>query len=145
MESFRLKKHDMELGCFVDEDGVIQVHMAGNLSGDYKNELHQWADAVREAMRQAKARNPEQVYCIVDLTGGVEADQESLKGLIDLVRHNQDYVTRTGVFGANPIMGSIVDIALKATGRKNMKIFKTREHAERWVLHGLGEEALEST
>lgn len=142
MKPFKLKKHDMELGCFIDYDGVIQIHMSGNLSSDYADDLSAWSAAVRVAMREAKERDSERVFCIIDLTGGVEADQESLTRLIDLVKHNKKFVTRTGIFGASLILRSFVDIALKATGRTNMKVFLDREQAEQWVLTGKSEAEL---
>ncbi|MCA9354580.1 MAG: hypothetical protein KC877_03625 [Candidatus Kaiserbacteria bacterium] len=136
MEAFHRTEHDMELGCYIDEHGVIQLRMSGNLSSDHIEHLEAWGESVREAMRTAKERDEEHVYCIIDLVGGVEADQDSLSFLISLVRHNKGYATRTGVFGANLIMRNFMDIALKVAGRTNMKAFATREQAEHWAITG---------
>jgi len=137
MRAFHEKKHDMELSCSLDYQGVVQISMSGNLSSDYEDVFIDWARSVRAAMKEVKSKNPERVLCIIDLTGPIiDTDQKTFKLLIELIRHNKDYVTRTGVYGAAFVTRNLVDIALKATGRKNMKMFVTREEAERWVFTG---------
>ena len=136
MPPYYRKDDDMELGCHIDEQGVIRIYMEGNLSSDNVDELLIWAESLRGAMRTAKASDPGAVYCVIDVVGRIDADFQSLRILIDLVRYNKDYSTRTGVYGANAIMRGFVDIAVKAAGRTNLKIFDTCEQAEHWVLTG---------
>ncbi|MFT5036547.1 MAG: hypothetical protein ACI9VM_000107 [Candidatus Azotimanducaceae bacterium] len=143
MKSYYNKTDDMELGCHIDEGGVIRVHMEGNLSSDNYDELLIWAESLRGAMRTAKAHDPKRVYCIINVVGRVDADLHSLKLLIDLVRHNKDYATRTGVYGANLIMRGFVDIAVKTAQRKNMKAFTTIDQAEKWIFTGKKDGVLE--
>lgn len=134
MQPFVVKNELMELSCHLDEAGVIQIRMSGNLSDDHEEELQRWAAAVRAAMRYAKAQNPGRVLCLIDLTGrNIEADHTSLTVLMELMKHNRDYATRTGVYGPSYFTRSIIEIALKATGRKNLKLFSTKTAAERWV------------
>ncbi|MCD5380976.1 MAG: hypothetical protein LR008_00150 [Candidatus Pacebacteria bacterium] len=137
MKTFHEKKYDMELACSLDNNGVIRIKMAGNVSSDYEDEFMEWSETVREVMHTAKETDPKKVFCVIDLTGQkIDADKESLGWLIDLVKYNKDYVTRTGVYGANLITRSLVDIALRTTGRDNMKMFETQEQAEGWVFTG---------
>lgn len=137
MKAFNVEKYDMELGCYLDDKGVIQILMSGNVSSDYEDEFAEWSESVKEAVRIAKENNPDKVYCVIDLSGlKIDADKESLEKLGELVLHNKGYATRTGVYGANLITRSFVDIALLPTGRKNMKMFQDKEDAERWVFTG---------
>jgi hypothetical protein len=136
MKAFGAKNDEVELAVSIDGEGIIRIVMSGNLSSDHDTLFAAWCDGVREAMREAKARDPERVFCVIDVTGGVDADKKTLGMLIELVKHNKEYATRTGVFGANPLMRSFMDIALKAARRTNMKAFPTQEEAEHWVLTG---------
>lgn len=136
MEPFFLKENNRELGCYIDEQGVIQLRMSGNLSIDHLDDFQAWSEAVKLAMRTAKARDEARVFCIINISGGIDADRETLSELIKLVRHNKDYATRTGVYGANYFTTSLMDIALKLAGRTNMKTFPNRTEAEHWVFTG---------
>jgi hypothetical protein len=131
---FNTSNHEMQLSCMTDDDGVIRLKMCGNLSSEYEKEFLEWSEAVKQAMRDAKERNPDWVLCVIDLTGAaIVADQKSLSQLVNLMKFNKDYVTRTGVYGANVFTRHIVDIALKITRRTNMKMCATEAEAEDWV------------
>lgn len=136
MEPFILKEHNRELRCYIDDEGVIQLRMTGNLSSDHLEDFQAWSESVKLAMRTAKAHDKNRVFCIIDITGGIDADREALSELVKLVRHNKDYATRTGVYGANYFTTSLMDIALKLAGRTNMKTFPNRAEAEHWVFTG---------
>lgn len=137
MEPYLRKNTDLELGCYIDEKGIIQLRMSGNLSSDYEDFFLEWDGEVRKAMITSKERDPENVYCVIDITGkSIDTDRKMLSHLINLMSHNKDYVTRTGVYGANFFAKSLIDIALKAVQRNNMKMFGTHEEAMAWVLLG---------
>lgn len=133
MHTFHFKNDELELGLSVDKNQVIQMRMSGNLSSDHRMHLLAWGEKVRETVCAVSEVSPDRVFCLVNLTGGMEADMETLVNLIELMRHNKHFVTKTAVYGATPIMKSFVDISLKATDRTNMKTFTTRTEAEKWL------------
>ncbi len=123
----------MELGCFIDEKGIIQMRLRGNFSSDHLVEFNGWCNATTEAMKTVYAKDPKRVYSIIDVTGGWGFDQKVLTLLIKAARENRPYATKTAVFGASMIMRSFMVIARLKTGRGNIKSFKSRADAECWL------------
>lgn len=137
MEPFLIKTDDMELGCSIDEQGIIQLRVNGNVGIENEEHFLEWSDVVRGAMVAAKEKDPERVLCMIDITDRpIDVDQSMLTHLFSLMNHNRDFATRTGVYGGNFFTRSLLDVALKATGRTNMKAYDSKEEALEWVLNG---------
>lgn len=127
---------DMLLKVGIGDDGIIHIRMKGNLSRDHLPEVVAWADDVRDAMKRASERDPKRVLTLIDVTGAFEADAATMAVLRSLMEHNKTYATRTAIFGATYFIRVLVEVAIQATFRTNMRIFMTRDEALQWLLNG---------
>jgi hypothetical protein len=127
---------DAELSCSLGDDGIIYITMGGNLTTDTLDVFDQWSEKVKEAMRTAYANDSDRVLTLIDASRAQEADQKSIARLIELMRYNKQFVTRTAVFGPEHLIRLVIEIALRVTRRTNMKLFDEKDEALNWLLGG---------
>jgi hypothetical protein len=125
---------EVHLTCELGDDDIIYLTMGGNVSGDTIDYFLEWAEKVKEAMREAYKRNPGHVLTLIDTRAIHEIDMDSVGELSKLLKYNKQYATRTAVYGANYFVHIIVEMALHISGRKNLEIFETKEEALKWLL-----------
>lgn len=134
MKPYSYKDDELELLLDVDDNGIMYLKVSGDLGKSKIKFLREWSNYVKKVTKDLYKKKSNKILVLIDASSANEVDAESLTELYDIVEHNSKFVARAAVFGANYFVRIIVELAIHATKRKKMKIFKTREDAMEYLL-----------
>ena len=98
---------------------------------DFKTGLMQASDMIEKTANEANKK----VKIILDLTEfSGNYSLPSLNLVVDFAKSNVPYVEKTASYGGSDKVNMAGEIAVALSGRDNIKICKTKEEAESFVL-----------
>ena len=72
------------------------------------------------------------------VAGGLGKSSLNLRWKLAMrMKQNRGLIRRSAVFGLSERLTTVVRIILRASGRTNVRIFDTRDAAEKWLLDGV--------
>ena len=74
------------------------------------------------------------VRYLVDVTEVKELTLAERWRLAERMKENRPLIMRTAVLGVHPMLRFPVQVILRVSGRDNVRLFATREDAQRWLL-----------
>jgi hypothetical protein len=86
-----------------------------------------------EAKKTAALHQPQSLLCLVDFTG-LKINRERTKIVQDMAAHNRQYLRFIALVGLGFPRSSMLRLMLKLAGKKNHRVFGTREKALRWLV-----------
>lgn len=122
-----------KLGVEIDANDMINLVLGGNVTDEYIVDLKKWGEEVKKAMKTVSQRTGGTVYTIIDISEAHEFDEAAMRVIRDLMEFNKTYATRTATFGGSIYSVMAQDTLMVMTGRTNMKAFKTKEEAVKWL------------
>ena len=116
----------------VSQDHILHLEL-GDITHDMLADLKAWADKVRRMIISVYNRTGEKVLSIVDVTNLKKYDSQAFLILTDLMKDNEQYISKTATFGGTENIIAAQDILLALTGRKDFRAFETKEEALAWL------------
>jgi hypothetical protein len=97
-------------------------------SADHAETLAAVAYARAEAPRHAPAR----ILTMTDVSG-IRYNAHIVQAIREMADHNKPYVAWGAVIGLSPLLRTIYELALRASGRTNLQTFESREAGLAWL------------
>lgn len=110
-----------------DKAEIMIVDFSGAKSTD---EIIQIAG---EAKKAAALHQPQSLLCLVDFTG-LKVNRERTKIVQDMAAHNRQFIRFIALIGLGFPRSSMLRLMLKLAGKKNHRVFGSREKALRWLV-----------
>ena len=117
----------------VDQNNILHLKLGNVDSPEKLNHLRKWSQEVKKTVVDVYKKTGKKILSIIDITELKKYDPEAFLILTDVMKANQSFVLKTASFGANPGILLAQDVLLAMSGRKNFKMFKTKEEALAWL------------
>jgi len=117
----------------VDQNNILHLKLGNVDSPEKLNHLREWSQEVKKTVVDIYKKTGKEILAIIDTTELEKYDSEAFLILTDLMKANESFVLKTASFGGNPDILLAQDTLLAMSGRKNFKMFKTKEEALAWL------------
>ena len=87
---------------------------------------------VEEIKKTVASQQPHSLVAVLDITG-TNIDRERIRIIQGMAAHNRPYVKFIALVGLGFFRSAAFRVMLRVTGRKNHRVFKTREKALVWL------------
>lgn len=124
---------DIILGVEITKDGIIEIHIGGDMTEKHKESILEWTNHVTEALQEAKQSNPSRVLTLVDITKLGRYDAECVEIFQKLMAKDKGIATKTAIYGGGTVEHVTIELMIGLTSRYNMKLFDTRDAALEWL------------
>jgi hypothetical protein len=88
--------------------------------------------AVAYARQQSSIHAPVKILTLTDVTA-IRYNAQVVQAIREMAEHNKPYVAWGAVIGLSPLLRTIYELAHRASGRKNLQTFETREAGLEWL------------
>jgi len=129
-----MSEDNIKLSVTVGAQDIVHLEIGGEINASDISKLNEWAQDVRETIKNQYNKKEEKVLCLVDISKLTKYDGQVLTQLASLMKDNEPYVLKTATFGGNSYMIMAEDIVAALSGRKNLKGFNKKEDALNWLL-----------
>lgn len=87
---------------------------------------------VEEIKKTVALPQPHSIMALLDITG-TAINRERIKIIQSMAAHNRPYVKFIAIVGLGFFRSEAFRLMLRMTGRKNHRVFRTREKAMEWL------------
>ncbi len=118
----------------IDEHGFLELKLSGVLSGEKVKELRAEVDETTRVVEELFKKKRGLIRILLDITDFTGTySMDAMMVMKQFATHNRPFVYRTGVFGGSDTARVAAEITVALAGRDNIRFFKTRADAMRWL------------
>ncbi|OHB03067.1 MAG: hypothetical protein A3B14_00180 [Candidatus Zambryskibacteria bacterium RIFCSPLOWO2_01_FULL_45_21] len=128
-----MSKDDKNLDIKVGAGNILNLTIAGDISGSNMAKLTEWIQEVKQSILDLHKKTGDRVLCLVDITGLEKYDPEAITILADMMKENEPHIKKTATFGGSKYVVLAEDVVVALSGRKNLKGFEKKEKALAWL------------
>jgi len=119
----------------IESDGALLITFSSEVTN--KSDISLMRTEIASISKEVKkiyAKQGKNIKILIDITGFKAIYlTETVNALVEVAKEDKDLVERTAIFGGSLQVKIIADIIIELSGRKNMKIFKTKPEAVQWL------------
>ena len=120
---------------YVDEHGIVNMLIRGRVRKEVWSQFTKWIEDTEKKIREQHEKTGKKVKTIVDLTEtSSQYDSETIAALASFTKVNKPHIEKTATFGANTMIKFAEDLVITISGRTNIKAFKEKDEAIKWLL-----------
>lgn len=129
-----MTKEKLELGCHYGVDGVLYLFAAGKISNEHLEEYSTWADEVKKIIEERAAAGDNPIRVLSDISLVTHFERKPIAVLRELLAHDSRFPVRSAIVGGNRFAVLMLDSIISILRRENVRHFKDKETALRWLL-----------
>jgi hypothetical protein len=118
----------------IDRNNILHLKMGDLDSPDKLYDLESWAKKVKNTVIKLYKKTGKKILAVIDISELKKYSTESFSILTDLMKSNQQYVSKSATFGGDKYVIVAQDILLALSGRDNFKAFETEKEALDWLI-----------
>lgn len=120
------------LSSEIGKDGMLHTRLSANITD--VDELKKFTTESEGVVKRQYDRTGKPLLSLVDVTELKGYVGGAVNEFVNYLRAVGPYISRTAVFGASDGIVMAEEMLLALSGRKNMRMFKTKGEAEAWLM-----------
>ncbi len=117
------------------DHGVVVMRLIGTLTDQNFDALKIGVEEAKKKVHEIYDQTKSMVRVLFDIsefTGTYNVG--AMSAMVDLEKHNRPYVAKTAIFGGSDAARIATEVTITLIGQPSLKMFKTKEEAEEWLL-----------
>lgn len=118
----------------ITDEGIVSLVLGGSMTREHHAAVVAWAEKVKEVLHFMKAKDPDRVLTLVDVSTLEHYDTDAIEVCRELMAGNRGLATKTAIYGASTIVRVTIELMIGITRRYSMKLFAGRDEAYAWLV-----------